>query len=95
MEEIDTILCPKKICMMQKHQHDFFFSLFFLHCVKLEKTLTFGEEFIDINKFHIYKKPISIDGLDTKKLCYLVKNHTVINTSLDVIIIMMVLYHYT
>ena len=33
----------------------------------MEKTLTFGEKWIDKNKFHMHKKPISIDGIDTKK----------------------------
>ena len=33
----------------------------------MEKTFTSGEKRIDKDKFHMYKKPISIDGIDTKK----------------------------
>ena len=61
----------------------------------MERTLTFDEKFIDKNKFCTQKKTISIDSIDTKKMCYLVKNHMVINTLLYMMIIMMVLYHYT
>ena len=33
----------------------------------MKKTLTFGEKCINKNKLHMHKKPISIDGIDSKK----------------------------
>ena len=50
------LLCSKKINIKN-------FWLFFL-----EDTLTFGEKCINKNKFHMHKKPISIDGIDTQKI---------------------------
>ena len=33
----------------------------------MEKTLAFGQKCIDQDTFQMHKKPISIDGIDTKK----------------------------
>ena len=66
MEEIDIKIClkkikkdlgnTKKIIIMQKNQNNFF-PLFFLHCIKIKRTLAFGEKYINKNKFHMQKKP--------------------------------------
>ena len=34
----------------------------------MEQTLTFGEKSINKNKFHMHKKPLSICGIDTKRI---------------------------
>ena len=41
------------------------------------------------------KKPISIDGIDTKRIVLSSKESYDINTLLDMMIIMMMLYQYT
>ena len=56
---------------------------------------TLGEKCINKIIIHMHKETIYINGIDPKKQCFLGKNHTIINSLLDIMIIMMVLYHYT
>ena len=93
-EKKQTKRISKNYCEAKKLKLKFFVFLF-LHCIKLKKTLTFGEKCIKKNKFDMHKKPITIDSVNTKKQCYPVKNYTIRNILLDMRIIMMVLYHYT
>ena len=74
MEEIDTIICLKKINkdlknipkIVIKHKNNLHFFVFFsLHGIKMEeKVLNFSEKGIIKNVFHKKEKPISIEKVE-------------------------------